>query len=400
MSGAAWERVDLFDPVARQSLLRDFEALVGRAGRSNLLQHPEWLIDSETVNPRAVQVYVVREGSDLRAYAPFLIQPWSLRFLIGESTLFSIHFERIHINGEPFVERRSGNSSETELLIALIEQLRHEVTSQRIISLEGVPVGSDLDRAIRSEPIQKLFKTMEPALRYERRLIRFPSSFQEYMQSIKSQTRQSLRNKQHKLERHLEGKVRLVRCIGIDDVPDFVDRAVAISKKTYQWNLLGLGLRDPEGLKRRLIAMARRGWTRCYLLECDGAATAFMIGYLHDRTYYYIDVGFDPAWEKWSVGTVLHLEVLRDLMDGDADAEGFDFSTGSGVHKKRFSNLSRLEANYLLLQPGIRSDVLVGSYRLLNGLSTFAVGLLDRLHIKTAVKRLVRTHAISKASGE
>ena len=98
-------------------------------------------------------------------------------------------------------------------------------------------------------------------------------------------------------------------------MPQFVSKAVAISRKTYQWHLLGLGLRKPEQLERTLTAMAARGWTRCYLLECGGVPTAFMIGYQYRGTYHYVDVGFDPDWEKFSVGTMLHLAVLRELTD-------------------------------------------------------------------------------------
>ena len=196
------------------------------------------------------------------------------------------------------------------------------------------------------------------------------------------------------------GNLSLTRCSDVDQIPDFVRRAVAISRKTYQWHLLGLGLRNADELTQTLTVMARHGWTRCYLLECNGVATAFMVGYLYAGTYYYVDVGFDPEWEKWSVGTVLHLEVLRDLMEGGGRAQSFDFSSGSGIHKKRFSNESRTEANYLLVPRGARNNILIAAFIGMNALSAAAVGLLDRLRLKAAIKGFVRRYGTNKASND
>ena len=176
-------------------------------------------------------------------------------------------------------------------------------------------------------------------------------------------------------------------------------RAVAISKKTYQWHLLGLGLRKPDELERTLAAMARRGWTRCYLLECGGVATAFMIGYLYAGTYYYVDVGFDPDWEKWSVGTVLHLEVLRDLVGGNA-ARSFDFSSGlrhpQEALQQRIARRGQLPAG----PHGARNNIFDRRLPRHGRLVGRRGGLSDRLHLKTAVKRLVRRHATDKANDD
>ncbi len=391
-----WERADLRDAVARQSLRQSVTEIM--AGQASLYHDLAWLLEAEGRNPDDVQVYICRADDGLRGYAPFVVQPWAMRFRIGELTLFSVAFQRLHITGGPILAGADSEHLAAEALEGLLARLRPTLKRGQVIYLEGVAVGSEVERAVTAESTQKMFRVMEPSARYERRLIRFSSTFDEYLGSIKYQTRQNLRNSQKKLYKHLPEKVKLVRCTDIDQVSDFVSRAVAISQKTYQWHLLGLGLRKPDELRETLTAMARHGWTRCYLLECDGAATAFMIGYLYSGVYYYIDVGFDPAWEKWSVGTVLQMEVLRDLMDGGERVQSFDFSSGSGVHKKRFSNESRAEANYLLIPRDFLSGILVGAFRSMDALSRTAVGLLERLRLKAAIKKLIRRSASDKAA--
>ena len=59
--------------------------------------------------------------------------------------------------------------------------------------------------------------------------------------------------------------------------------------------------------------MARRGWLRCYILYCKDVPVAFMVGYHYEDCFFYIDVGYDPQWAQYSVGSVLHLEVMDDL---------------------------------------------------------------------------------------
>ena len=183
-------------------------------------------------------------------------------------------------------------------------------------------------------------------------------------------------------------------------MPEFVRKAVAVSKKTYQWHLLGLGLRAAERLERTLTAMARRGWSKCYLLECGGVATAFMIGYQYRGTYYYVDVGFDPDWEKWSVGTLLHQEVLRDLIGSVDRPQWFDFSSGSGPQKERFGNQSRAETNFLLVPKSLRGLALIWTYKGFATLSDSAVRMLDKLQLKAGAKRLVRRFSTRKATEE
>ena len=231
-------------------------------------------------------------------------------------------------------------------------------------------------------------------------MILLPDNFDVYLKSLTKHTRQNLRTGFRKLATHLGADPKLLTFTAATEMPAFVRKAVAISRKTYQWHLLGLGLRNAERLENTLTAMARRGWTKCYLLDCGGVATAFMIGYQYRGTYYYVDVGFDPDWETWSVGTLLHQAVLRELIESADRPQWFDFSSGSGPQKERFSNQSRAEANFLLVPRSLRGLVLVRTYQGFAAFSDFAVRLLDKLKLKASIKKLVRRSSTSKTTAE
>ena len=378
-----WERADVGVP----AVVDVVEAIAVQGNGGSIFHDLAWLREAEDRSAHESEVYVLRQDGAALAYAPFIVQPWSLRFHLGELTLFSVRLQRLHMNNGPVV----GASGLTlRHLECLFVHLRPRLAAGQGIYLEGVSVGSAVEQALTSTIVRNLYRVVEPSPRYERQLIRFPESFDAYMQSLKPKTRQTLRSQQRKLEKHLTGDLKLVICTAAADVPAFVSKATVVSRKTYQWHLLGLGLRDTGRLERTLTAMAERGWTRCYLLECKGEPVAFMLGYLYRGTYYYVDVGFDPDWGKWSVGTILHLEVFRDLLDGPQRATLFDFSSGTGIHKERFGNEARPEANYLLLPRTTRNAVLVMSYRAASALTDGAVQLADRLGVKVAIKKLLR----------
>jgi CelD/BcsL family acetyltransferase involved in cellulose biosynthesis len=169
-------------------------------------------------------------------------------------------------------------------------------------------------------------------------------SFADYMRRFSAKTRSTWRRKARRLE--AVGVVEVVRATGLGDIERFLDGASEISRTTYQFNRLGLGLRDVDALRQRLELAASRGWLRCYLLSCGGTPCCFMVGYQIGGRFYYADVGYDPAWSKWSVGTVLLLRVIEDLFAHDRPST-LDFGPG-GEYKHHFGNDSYLEVEVLL----------------------------------------------------
>ena len=115
-----------------------------------------------------------------------------------------------------------------------------------------------------------------------------------------------------------------------------------------------------------------------------------MLGFEYTDCYYYTDVGYDPEYASWSVGTILQLKVLQDLYEGGSPPSLFDFSTGYGSHKARFGNVSRLEANVLLLPRTLRNRAIVAAFQSGERFSVGAAALMDRLGLKSRIKKLLR----------
>jgi len=391
-----WRRVDLTDPKALAFARHRSDAILASHPDRHLFHTVDWLLAASGEDPAGVHAYFLEAPDGTVGYAPFLLQPWRLRFRLGEITLGARPLVRFHLMGGPLL---AGGESEPEpAAAALLAAVREALGPGQVVFFEGVPLDSTLGRLLGGTAARRLpFHVVRYGAPSPRHFIRLPASLDDYFGRLGKRTREGLRRKRRKLRKHVGDRLELRRVTRGVDVDAFVEAAGAVSRKTYQWHLLGLGLRDPDALRERLRRLAEKGWTRCYLLVAGDAPVAFMIGYAHRGIYHYIDVGFDPAWSAHSVGTVMHLEVLEELITSDDRPEVFDFSTGTGEHKERFGTESRVEANWLLIPRGFRGRCLATAFRTSEAVSSALARAAETLRIKTALKRWIR-RAASRSS--
>jgi CelD/BcsL family acetyltransferase involved in cellulose biosynthesis len=125
-----------------------------------------------------------------------------------------------------------------------------------------------------------------------------------------------------------------------------------------------------------------------------------MLGYQYRGTYYGIEIGYDTDWRKWSVGSVLKMEVLKDLFSRDDSPKLFDCSTGWSEHKARFSNCEEEEVNVLLLPRTFKNRVLYYGYVALEYCSSVLIECLVRLGVKQRVKKAIRLFSVKRTASE
>jgi CelD/BcsL family acetyltransferase involved in cellulose biosynthesis len=266
-----------------------------------------------------------------------------------------------------------------------------EILPGEALCFEALPTASRLHRIIVENPeIRKNFQGLYLQKPYAHHFARLPNSFDAYLMQLGTRSRRSLRYSRNLLKRECEGNVSAVCFNTVDGVDQFLDNAIEISKKTYQWRLLGLGLRNREDSEDLFRFAAERGWLRCYILCCKNTPLAFMVGYLYENCFFYIDAGYDPDWAKYSVGSVLQLEVMEDLYRHDNTPTLFDFSTGYGPHKGRFGKKSREEVNMLLLPNTPGNQMLAAAYQSVDGLLDFTSRTLDNFRLKQSVIKIIR----------
>jgi hypothetical protein len=375
------------------AVIDEIRDLMVRSGDRLLVHDPVWLAgcgpDADDRGDNTEPVYGLRRDGRLVGYAPFIRGTRTLRFAIGELTLYRRPVPSLSLIHEVTLAAVC-ETERREQICDLLALLARQERPRRALFLEGVPTESALFEAATQRLAGSDWIVLRLGESYEHQFADLPPRYDEYERQLGGRSRQSLRYSRKKLVEHVDGALR-ARCFaGRGDVAEFVAAAQAISQKTYQWNLLDLGLRDAGSLTARLDLAADNGWMRCYILYCGDEPVAFMLGYVYCGIYYYLDVGYDPAWAKWSVGSILQMEVVKDLLSSDRPPNRFDFSTGFGSHKARFGNTSREEANILLLPAGLSKRAVAGGYRLSVALDKRAGAAAEALGIKTRLKKWLR----------
>lgn len=394
-SSAAWALLDgaaLRDP----GICQEIRKLMQQSGDLLLHHDPIWLgvgagETPDTAPLSANAFYVCRRNGLLIGYAPFTSGSRALRFAVGELILHRHRLRSFTLVHD--IVAVGGGEMRLALTRELLDVIRRRLRPGEGVFLEGVPTDSALFQAVSAPASGRSLLTVRLGDACEHQFARLPDNFRDYEAQLGSNSRKKLRWGRKKLMEHVSGELRTARFTEMADVAQFVADAQKISRATYQWRLLGLGLRNAAGLTATLVFAARNGWLRSYILYCRGEPVAFMLGYHYCRTYYYMDVGYDPDWSKWGVGSILQIEVMKDLLGDPNRPEIFDFSTGIGEHKTRFGNSSRSEINLLLLKNCPRNALLAAAFTATAAVDKQLRKSMERLGVKASLKRWLRRRA-------
>jgi CelD/BcsL family acetyltransferase involved in cellulose biosynthesis len=104
----------------------------------------------------------------------------------------------------------------------------------------------------------------------------------------------------------------------------------------------------------------RRGWLRLYALEVDAEVIAVNLNFAYGTKVYGYMSGFNPAWTRHGIGTVLMRHVIRSAME-----EGFqeyDFLRGDEEYKYRWTSCQRLETTLRIINHPWRYRAFRGGY--------------------------------------
>jgi hypothetical protein len=183
--------------------------------------------------------------------------------------------------------------------------------------------------------------------------------------------------------------MQFIRVTRASEIDAFLEAAYGISQKTwqfvqYRW---GIGARDIDVVRGEMQFLAQRGWLRSYLLKCGTVPCSFIIGQQHGSTFYAAAAGVHPAWRSYSAGTVLLLLVVEDLFRENSP-QFYDLDCYQR-HKEHFANESYLEAYVWLFRRRAYPLLASSIYRTCNATSKKAGAVLDQLHLKSRVRRLI-----------
>ncbi|MCH9671504.1 MAG: GNAT family N-acetyltransferase [Gammaproteobacteria bacterium] len=301
-----------------------------------------------------------------------------MKFRLGESTVFSVTRTLRVVSRSPF----DGDDS--------------------LLGPDDWPtIPAGLDGVfIRSAPVgEALAKTARAsgAIRYvpdqfRRFFVDINAGFEAYEQKFSSKSRSTIRRKIRKFEKLSGGETEWRTYQTPVEVQEYFKLARKVSAKTYQERMLDSGLPESQDFQDRLMVLAEDNRFRGYLLFLEGEAIAYLHCPVENNALIYQYLGYDPEHSKLSPGTVLQWLALESIFaEGAFDV--FDFTGGEGEHKRFFSTGEQLCADVFFLRDTASNAWLVRSHALAEGFSAQAVSYLDKLGLKSRVKKLLRRAA-------
>ncbi len=329
------------------------------------------------------------------ALAVFIKGPGSLPLYVGERRVGGISFRRATL-ADFRVE--AGTESDASLLRALLKRAREALGPNVVFHFETHELGYlDALRDVKDASAGQEWFWLEhgPDVR---RFVRFEGSFELYLQGLSGKTRHNLRRGRTRLKEVCGAEPCFVRFTRADQVEEFVRLAHQVSRKTYQWQMLGLGLRDIETLANQMSFAAGQGWLRSYLCLVGERPVAFIEGYQYAGTFQGTHSGYDPDYGKYSVGMLLWVAAIEDMFAHETP-RWLDFGSGDALYKKLLANTS-VDGVRLYAWPRTWGSMWrLFTYRTVSGLNRVASRSAERLGLKAKLKRFFRERARQKNAG-
>jgi CelD/BcsL family acetyltransferase involved in cellulose biosynthesis len=366
---------------APPDLVAEWRAFLAPGGSP--MHNPDWLkgyFEGQTSNLR---VYSLFESGAFCGFAPFLARDWPLKWYLGELSVATFPLRRLRNLGGP--PAFPDDEAAFDLLFSRVLSDGGFDT----LYIEEIPIDSFFWKYLQtSRLIRDSLLVYQPEAGSPHPVLRIDGTFTQYMGKFSSKHRNTLQRKVKKLREISGGDMRLTRYDSPGEVAAFLDVAVEISRKTYQWQLHQRGLSAVDLLRRRLEFAAENGWLRCYLLFSGERPITFIVGYQYEGTYLLDEIGHDPEWSKYSAGAVIQLLCVEDLFNHNR-ARIFDLQDYAR-YKEELSNDSYLQGRVFLFRRTAYALFLRAGHRMFTALTLSASAALGRLGLKSKVRKMIR----------
>lgn len=154
-------------------------------------------------------------------------------------------------------------------------------------------------------------------------------TWSQFLGSLGSGTRASIRRKERRLERRRTVTLRLA-----DTATLSRDLDILFSLHAKRWPGSAFGSIQPFHREFASLALAN-GWLRLWILELDGTPAAAWYGFRYGGAEHYYQSGWDPAFAADSVGQVLLVHTIRSALE-DGVAE-YRFGRGGEPYKSHYA---------------------------------------------------------------
>jgi len=213
-------------------------------------------------------------------------------------------------------------------------------------------------------------------------------TMEHYLGNFRSKTRNSLKRK---IKKAVIGDGNSLKVVTEkEEIRDFLKDAWTLSEKTYQERLLGRPLPRDEEFIQRCEQAAAKGKLVGIILYINNTPVAYNFCPIDDSGILLYDyTGYDPAYSKFSPGTVVQYETIKYAFENPG-IRFYDLCTGDGPHKELFATGSVLCCNAFIFPRKLKYQFMVWIRSLTDNISDIIKTVLNKIGVKDLIKRVIR----------
>jgi CelD/BcsL family acetyltransferase involved in cellulose biosynthesis len=323
-----------------EALSEEWNQLLGRSASNNIFLTWEWLYSwwQHFGKNRQLAIRLVFDCEKLVGIAPLFYESSRVRGLIPIRFLQWLGMGDV---GSDYLNIIAEPGYEVQVCDLIYLELQKEKKDWDLLRLTDLPEGcSTILR------FQELLSANENFMFRDGREYICPyielknHSQESYMESLSSNMRYNLKRRSRQVLQQLRGEI--TRCESIEHVSFYLDRILELHSKRWKERGGSDGFTGDEirafhhTVTRRLF---EKGWLRLYLLEIDGSQVAGIYGIEYGDTFSFYQSGFDPAWDRYSVGMILMWHSIKDALSNRISI--YDFLHGTEDYKFKWTQRVR-----------------------------------------------------------
>jgi CelD/BcsL family acetyltransferase involved in cellulose biosynthesis len=309
----------------------------------------EWLYTwwKELAEDRELWILAVRGEGKLMAVAPFCRRPASLRVagaipvveFLGSGTVGSDYLDVIVRHGWELQARE-----------ALASHLCH---ARPVLRWTNVAANTSSAARVSALLGDSGWNVREATTNVCPFITLAGKSWEDYLASLGAEHRYNFHRKWRRLNR--DYAVSFDQAATEAECGESIDLAMQLHRLRWSEHGESEAFHTPQvvAFHRSFARLAlQRGWLRLYILRLNGKPAACLYGFLYGEKFYFYQSGFDPAFEKYSVGMIcMGLGIQKAVEEG---ASEYDMLHGAEPYKFHWARESREIVRFELYPPGRR----------------------------------------------
>jgi CelD/BcsL family acetyltransferase involved in cellulose biosynthesis len=215
-------------------------------------------------------------------------------------------------------------------------------------------------------------------------------TFQEYLATLSSKTRSTLKRKVKKFGEASGGLLDCRVYATAEEISEFHRLARAVAAETYQEKLFDGAIPSGDKFRNQMLKLASEGRIRGFLLFLREEPVSYLYLPAEGGVLEYSYLGYRPTVSDLSPGTVLLYLALEQLFSEHC-FEKFDFSYGLSQTKEVFCTDKSLRADIHYFRTSIKNMLGVIAHAATDSFSAGSGRIMDRLGLRRRIRKLLRS---------